>query len=130
MQEFIQSILVDHWPFFAMTTILMIVGQVASKRVFTKGRAYVRPEGKLGYVVQSLWYWGRELLPILLIVVGAGIGVLWQDPEGAGWNVQTSMGYFGFAGAISNLAWMWLKGRAKAKGIDLKLPGRDTVSPK
>lgn len=130
MQAFIQSILVDHWPFFAVVAILMITGQVASKRVFIKSRAYVRPKGKAGYFIQSFWYWGRELLPILLIVVGAGIGALWRDPEGKEWNVQTSMGYFGFAGAISNLAWMWLKGRAKAKGLDLKLPGRDTVPPK
>lgn len=129
MQEFIQSLLVNHWPFFAVTTILMITGQVASKRIFTRERAYTKLEKRFGFLIQSFWYWCREILPLILIALGVWIGVLWQDPQGKGWTAQTSMGYFGFAGALSNLAWMWLKGRAKAKGINLKLPGRDTEPP-
>lgn len=130
MQAFIQSILVDHWPFFAVVAILMITGQVASKRVFLKERAYTRPKGKLGYLIQAYWYWGRELIPQWIMALGALIGVAWPDPEGTGLGVPASMVYFAAAGAVSNFAWMWLKGRAKAKGIDLKLPGRDTVPPK
>lgn len=124
MQEFIDQILTpDHWPWVAVMVILTIIVQVADTRIFTRDRAYKKRSGKIGYIIKSLFYWGRELLPIFPIMTGVVIGILWPDPEGTGLNLMASIVYFGSAGAVSDVAWKWLKGRAKKKGYDLRLPG-------
>ena len=124
MEAFIKSIILDQWPWFAVAAILMIVGQFASKSVFTRERAYKRRVGVRGYVVQSIFWWGRESLMLQPIALGALIGLLWSDPVGAGWDARASMAYFGSAGVAANFGWMIIKARAKAKGIDLSLPGQ------
>ncbi len=125
MEELARQVLsVDHWPFAAVAAMLTVINQVLSKRIFTREQAYKERKA------QSFWYWGRELLPIYPIVFGLLFGVWWSDPEGKGWELQAGVTYFGAAGALSLIAWAFAKALAKKRGIDLKLPGRDTVPPK
>lgn len=114
---------IGHWPWVAMAAIYAIIGQFTSKRLFTRERAYAEESGFWHW----FWYWGRETLPIHPIAAGATTGLLWSDPEGAGWGGPASMAYFASAGVASLFAWMWLKAKAKQKGIDLKLPGASVV---
>ncbi len=124
MEKFADQILTfDHWPWVAVMIILTVIVQVADTRIFTRERAYKKLSGKIGYFIQSIIYWGRELLPLFPIMAGIVIGIFWPDPEGTGLGRMASIVYFGSAGAISNVAWMFLKGRAKKKGYDLRLPG-------
>jgi hypothetical protein len=131
MEEFIKSIFLDYWSWFAVAAILMIVGQFLSKSVFTRERAYAdRGEGVRAYIVQSFFWWGRESLMLQPIALGMFIGLRWTDPTGTEWPIQAAMAYFGSAGVAANFGWMIIKARAKAKGVNLKLPGRDTEPPK
>jgi hypothetical protein len=125
MEELARQLLsMDHWPWIAVAAILVVINQVLSVRIFTREQAYkVR-------ITQPFWYWGRELLPIYPIMFGMTIGWWWPDPEGKGWVAQASVMYFGSAGALSLIAWSFLKALAKKRGIDLKLPGRNTEPPK
>jgi hypothetical protein len=130
MQQFIDQLLtLDHWPWAAVAAILAIVGQFASRSVFTRARAYKKREGWKGYLAQSFFWWGRESLMLQPIVLGILIGLYWPDPEGAGWSAKAGMAYFGSAGVAANFGWMIIKARAKAKGINLKLPGGNTMPP-
>jgi hypothetical protein len=125
MEELARQVLsVDHWPWAAVAAILTIVTQVLSKRIFTREQAYIKR------MAQPFWYWMRELLPLQPIALGLLIGWGWPDPEGAGWDFRAGMAYFGSAGVFALVAWLLVKAKAKAKGIDLKLPGRETVPPK
>lgn len=116
-----------HWPFAAIVGVLTIIGQVTSKRVFTRKRAYQKWTwgGPIaGYLVHQYWYWMRESLPLHPIIAG-GVWThwFWVDPEGLGWGVDTSTGY-GLAAGVGSLgAWMFLKAYAKHKGVELVLPG-------
>lgn len=131
MQEFIQSLFVTHWPWFAVAAILMIVGQFLTLSVFTRKRAYAdHGKGVRAYIIESIFWWGRESLMLQPIALGAFIGFHWPDPIGAGWDAKTSMVYFGSAGVMSLFLWVLARSRAKKKGIKLKLPGRDTEPPK
>jgi hypothetical protein len=113
-----------HAPFVGVFLILLVVGQYASTRLFTKQRAYAfYGRDQKGIWTWRWWYWGRETLPLQPITAGVLIGILWVDPEQAGWNRAASVGYFASAGALSLFGWAVLKGYAKKKGIVLTLPG-------
>jgi len=113
--------ILPHWPFVVTTVIFAIIGQVMSKSVFTRERAYKKQKS------QPFWWWGRETLPLHSISSGALIGLMWHNPEGAdpAWGLAASVGYFAGAGAASLFAWAIARGFLKKKGIDLDqvLPG-------
>lgn len=107
---------IDRWPFVAVCAVFTIIGQFTSTRLFTRDRAYrVKPHW--------FWYWMRETLPLHPVVSGALVGLLWSDPEGAGWGWQASVAYFSGAGVLSLFTWMLIKGKLKDHGMDLTLPG-------
>jgi hypothetical protein len=125
MDQFIEQLFsLDHWPWLAVAAILSIVGQFASRSVFTRKRAYQQREGWRGYFIQSFFWWGRESLMLQPILLGIFIGLSWTDPEGTVWSAKASAAYFGSAGVAANFGWMILKSRAKQKGINLSLLGQ------
>lgn len=120
--------ILPHWPFGVVVVIFAIIGQVMSKSVFTRERAYKKQKASALYRFwesQSFWWWGRETLPLHSILGSAPIGLIWLNPEGAdpAWTVAASVGYFAGAGAVSLVAWALAKGYLKKRGIDLELPG-------
>jgi hypothetical protein len=123
---FVASLLtVERWPFWAIAVIFAIIGEFTSKSVFTRPRAYAKGR------YQSFWWWGRESLPLHPVLTGAALGFfVWVDPEGAGWSRVASGAYFAFAGAISLVLWVIIKGIAKQRGVDLELPGQTPIPPK
>lgn len=117
----VREYVLPHWPFAMMALVYMVIGQVMTTRVFTRERAYADSRGSFA---RHFWYWGRETLPLHPILAGAATGALWLDPEGYGWSLTPSMGYFAGAGALSLFAWVFLKAFAKQRfEIDLALPG-------
>jgi hypothetical protein len=129
MSELISNVskmLSDHWPFFAVMFTFMLVGQVNKTVVFTKHRA----EKSHGKVIGHFWWWGRKTLSLHLAILGGLTGLLWQNPVDGVEGIISSIGYFAFAGAMSVWGYQILKGLAKKKGIDLTLPGTESVPPK
>lgn len=96
----------ERWPLWAFAVICAIVGQVTSTRVFTRERAYLKA------LHQPIWWWGRETLPLHPIVAGILLGLLWRDPEGKLWSRAASSTYFAFAGAVSTVLWIVIKGKS------------------
>lgn len=124
LDSFISNLLTpERWPFWAVALIFTVVGQFTSQRLFTRERAYAKGRW------QPLWWWGRETLPLHPIVSGAALGLLWRDPEGHHWNLVASQVYFAFAGAVSTVLWIVVKGVAKKRGFDLQLPGDSSFPP-
>lgn len=124
------EILLPHWPGLGVFFALTVVGQHLSLRLFTRPRAY-KHYGK-GLAAKWKWrffYWGRETLALQPILAGVFIGVVWVDPEGHGWTRPTSVGYFATAGTASLFGWAILKGFLKKRGIELQLPGGESVPP-
>ena len=121
----IYDFLIPHWPGLAWTVVAMMIGQVASQRIFTRGMAHQK--GKYQWV----FWWGRKTLPLHPVAAGFVLGLLWHNPERATppWPHVGSMMYFGFFGGMSTWAYEVLKGLAKQKGVDLDLPGGDSVVP-
>jgi len=117
------SLSMERWPFWAFAVICAIVGQVTSKSVFTRERAYLKA------LHQPLWWWGRETLPLHPIIAGTLLGLLWKDPEGKAWGSAASCVYFAFAGAVSTVLWIFIKGIAKRRGVELSLPGESVPPP-
>lgn len=118
MDDFFSSLLTaDHWPFWAIAVIFAVIGNVAAMRVFTRPRAYRKDRW------QPFWWWMRETLPLHPILCGGAVGVFWRDPEGVVWSLPKAMAYFAVAGAVSLGLWVVIKGAAKARGVELTLPG-------
>jgi hypothetical protein len=113
----------DAWPFWSTVLVFTIIGQFTSTKLFTRERAY-QEHGAAWK--NHLWWWGRETLMLHPIAAGAALGALWQDPQGQGWPLVGSMMYFGVAGVLSLGAWAAIRGFAKKKGVDLKLPGQSS----
>lgn len=124
------KLFLPHWPGLCVFFILTIVGQHMSLKVFTRPRAY-KNYGK-GAGAKWKWrffYWGRETLALQPILAGILIGLVWVDPEGHNWTRATSVGYFATAGTASLFGWALLKGLLKKRGIELQLPGGESVPP-
>jgi hypothetical protein len=122
--------ILPHAPFIGVTIILAVIGQHLSLRVFTRPRAY----RNYGTSAAAKWkwrffYWGRETLPLQPILTGMLIGLIWVDPEQRGWTRPSTVGYFATAGTVSLFIWAFLKGFLKKKGIELTLPGSDSIPP-
>ena len=111
-----------HWPFIAAVLILMLVGTVANKRIFTE------TEAKKKRKAQWFFWWARKTLPLHPVVSGVLLGLVWKLPEPGVDTLVERCAYFGLAGAGSVFTYELLKGLAKKKGIDLDLPG-DTPTP-
>jgi len=121
MEQFIQDHVVDHWPFFAVIFIVMIIMQVVKTSVFTKKRAYTKGRA------QWFWWWGYKLLALQSVVLGALVGTVWTNPE-PDISGPAAIGYFAFAGSLAVFAYEILKGLAKKRNIDLTLPGQ-SITP-
>jgi len=111
------ELLLAHWPFVAATAILMLVGTVANKRIFTDAQARVKRK------TQPFWWWARSTLPLHPVASGLLLGYFWKLPEAGVDTLVERAAYFGLAGACSVFAYELLKGLAKKRGIDLDLPG-------
>lgn len=110
-----------HWPFFAFAIVAMLVNQVVKSALFTKSRAHTK--GK----AQWFWWWGYKLLPLQPVLVGAIVGFIWRNPEGAlpPWPWIAPVFYFALAGTLSVWLYQIIKAVAKKKGIELgPLPGK------
>lgn len=108
-----------HWPGLAWSIMAMVVGQVAKNAIFTKKQAAVERKS------QPFWWWMRKTLPLHPVVVGALVGMLWQDPVvGQDWPFVGSVIYFAFFGAISTWLYEVIKGLAKKHDIELRELGK------
>jgi len=115
-----------HWPFIAVTIILMMIGQVSKISVFTKQRAHALHGTVWGEVV----WWGRKTLPLHPMISGAIIGLVWRNPTEMIDRVIESVAYFALAGTLSVWAYQILKSIAKKKGYELgPLPGAESTPP-
>lgn len=122
LASILQAIL-PHWPFFTAMVIFTITGQVAKEAVFPK-------RGWLTRKPVWLFYWGRKTLPLHPILLGAGLGLVWRNPDPLTTNLPASMAYFAFAGALSVWCFEVVKALLKKEGIDLEIPGvTDTTVP-
>jgi hypothetical protein len=128
--EQLSNYVLPHAPFIGVMFILLIVGTVTSRRVFTKPRAYryygTTAAGKWKW---RFFYWGRETLAMQPILAGVAIGLFWKDPELQGWSRRASVAYFASAGAISMMLWIVIKAWTKKKGIVITLPGESDPPP-
>jgi hypothetical protein len=115
------AFLAPHWPGFAWVIIAMLIVQVLKGAVFTKLRAHKKQK------TQWFWWWGYKVLPLQPMVLGALIGLLWTDPEGAtpAWPRVASCIYFACFGGLSVWAFEVIKGLLKRRGIDLTIPGEE-----
>ena len=126
--EFLQELyawLSPHWPGVTWTFVAALIGQVMAHRVFTRKQAHTKRKG------QWFWWWSRKTLPLHPVVAGGVLGLMWTDPEGAGWPWIGSVVYFAFFGAISIWLYEFVKGVLKKKtGIDVgALPGSSNYPP-
>lgn len=118
------AISTEHWPFFAVMTVLAVVGQIMSKRVFTRENARFNfGSGTLGKLLHEWFYWGRETLPLHAILCSGLLSFAWRDPEGRGWNAAATTTYWLLCGVSSLFTWAAIKGWAKRKGIALEMLG-------
>jgi len=122
LSDFINSDVLPHWPFFSALIFFMVTGQVMVKSVFTKN---AHLENKPVW----FWWWGRKTLPLHPIVLGILLGIIWKEPEPDIVRLIPRMGYFATAGGLSVWGYELLKGIAKKKGINLDLPGIDSIPP-
>jgi len=110
--------LAPHWPGLSWMLIAMLVGQVMAHRIFTREQAHKKRKS------QWFWWWMRKTLPLHPVVSGLLLGIVWQDPEGAGWPWVASLMYFAAFGGGSIWAYETAKGLLKKKGINVgELPG-------
>lgn len=124
LDTFLSNLLTpERWPFWAVAVIFSVVGNFTAQRLFTRPRAYAKGRW------QWVWWWGRETLPLHPIMAGVVLGHLWIDPEGRQWSALVSSVYFAFAGAVSTVLWVIIKGVAKSRGVELTLPGDSEPPP-
>lgn len=116
----------ERWPWWSAVIVFTVIGQFTSTKLFTRERAY-RDWGSK--TKQQFWYWMRETLMLHPLVAGGALGYFWQDPEGHGWPLISSMMYFATAGGAALISWVLLKGYLKRKGVDLVLPGESVAPP-
>lgn len=127
IDQFLESMLtLERWPFWSAVLIFTVIGQFTTLNLFTRERAYATWE-KTWQV--WFWWWGRETLMLHPLLAGLVLGLLWQDPEGAGWRAVGSMMYFATAGAVSLFLWAAIKSFAKKRGLKLTLPGSSSSPP-
>lgn len=122
ISDLINSDILPHWPFFAAMCFFMITGRVMTQNVFTK-TAHL--ENKPVW----FWWWGRKTLPLHPILLGILLGIIWRKPEPDIVRLIPRMGYFSLAGGLSTWCYEFIKSLAKKRGIDLDLPGVDSVPP-
>jgi hypothetical protein len=123
MIEMFKTHIMPHWPFLSAMVVFMLVGRVMTKNVFTKTAHHNK--GKWTW----LFWWGRKTLALHPIMAGAVLGMLWREPEPGMKDMAASVMYFAMSGALSVWAYETLKGIAKKHGIDLTVPGVDSVPP-
>lgn len=111
---------IKHAPFVGVACVLAAIYQGLSLKLFTRARAYRRREGRLGRIAHVFWYWGRELLKLHGVILGALLGLVWRDPEGGRWPLWSSVTYFAAAGFAALFVWALVKGYAKQQGIALE----------
>jgi hypothetical protein len=122
-----QMITEERWPFWAVALVFTIIGQFTSTKLFTRQRAYA-PRDKAWQ--RWLWFWGRETLMLHPIAAGLFLGYfVWLDPEGRGWPRVGTAFYFAAAGVVSMGLWAIIRSIAKARGVEVRLPGQSTVPP-
>jgi hypothetical protein len=121
--KLISDNLLPHWAFAAWLVVSMLIGQVMKTAVFPKD----------GYKTRKplwLFWWGRKTLTLHPMIAGVLVGAIWRNPDPLVTNLPAGMAYFALAGALSVWAYELLKGIAKQRGIDLRLPGvDDSTSP-
>jgi hypothetical protein len=119
MDNFIENHVLtwDHLPFIAAMLVLAFIGRYMSMRVWTRARAYTKSK------LQPFWWHMRETQILHPFVAGALVGLVWNDPEGHGWDWRYGVSYFVVAGGVSLFFWLATKIWAKRKGVQLVLPG-------
>lgn len=111
------SFLLSHWPFLAYSIISLIVVHVC------KGILWTKKNVDVSKVSPAIW-WARKTLPLHPVVIGLLVGLIPGVPASAGIEaVAAKCLYFGGAGASSTWIFDVIKGIAKQRGFDLKLPG-------
>ena len=120
MPEWYDQVL-EHWPFVAIVTIAMLLGEVFKRALWTRERT---ESGKPRW----FWWWARKTMPLHPVLFGVVVGLFWTDPEDRGWDRIPSVAYFAFAGALSVWAFEVIRRIAKRKGVSISLPG-DSIPP-
>lgn len=126
--------ILSHWPFIVVACSLWILGHFFERSVFTKSRvityhpAKIADRSKLEKFHHWFFYWGRESMELHPLIVGAAIGLVWPNPEGAtpAWPVAACVGYFAGAGFTSLFGWLILTrllGRIGLTSGAIRLPG-------
>ena len=122
LSEHIYSLV--HWPFLVMVGVFWVIGHFMEKSVFTKWRSEHQKPG-------WLWWWGRESMELHPVLAGVVVGLIWSDPESAGWGWQASAGYFAGAGFLSLFFWKILHLVFKRfGGGSITLPGESNPPEK
>lgn len=109
-----------HLPFAAVLGVCALLGYVLPSRVLTVEKARSGNGHRSG-----VWHWLRELLPFILVLLAALVGLVWVDPEGLGWDRMMSVAYFTCAGCCA----MPAVSIARGMGYKIHLPG-DRPKPK
>lgn len=109
-----------HWPFIAFTLVIGVLAQVLKTQIFTKEIAQKN----------KVIFWVRRGFPILLIILGALVGVFWPGESSPG--VDTTMEkvwYFMGAACVAiagfNILKTWIK-----KKYDVDIMALDSEPPK
>ncbi len=114
-----------HWPLFAFALLCMVVIQVFKMAVWTEKRA--TGPGKAA----AFFWWGRKTLSLQALIFGALVGLIPGMPIGGGFTdtIASKVLYYAVGGVLSTFLFNVLKGFAKRRGIDLRLPGLDEKKP-
>lgn len=119
--EYLDTYILPHWSLFAFALLCMVIIQVFKMAVWTERRA--TGPGKSA----AFFWWGRKTLSLQALVFGALAGVVPGMPIGGGFTdtVPSRALYYAVGAILSTFLFDVLKGLAKRRGIDLRLPGLD-----
>ena len=99
-------------PGIAWVLISMVAGELSKRWLWTKERAALgRP--------RWLWLWGRRLLPLHAVAVGAVVGLFLEEGPL----------YYAALGLLSSWLFDLLQSAARRYEVDLSLPGNSEPPP-
>jgi len=116
---FVQEKLLVHWPFLAFVIVNSVLAQILKTQVLTKDLA----------AKSKTVFWLRRVMPLLLILLGLIVGVLWPGSPSPGVTEPMHKAWYFMGAACVSIAGYnafrnWIK---RKYDIDL---GSNTEPPK
>lgn len=110
--------LLEHWPFILTALVFGGVGQAVKQTLWTKANAKKH----------TICWWGRKTMPAHPVVLGVLLGLVPGMPASPGVETTAAVAlYYAGAGMFSTWGFALLKGFAKKRGYDLKMPGEESA---